>query len=148
MTDDGRTFVVDYKTGNVNRKDWTDEPIKSPQMPLYAVALSNAKNKPVSGIAYGSVRQDEHKFIELSEQGVFRKASKRTENDQVLWQQSCQQWPTIFDQLATEFLSGKAEVNPIDESTCQYCDLHPVCRISQLKTQTESQESGQEGNHD
>ena len=40
MTDDGRTFVVDYKTGNVNRKDWTGEPIKSPQMPLYAVALS------------------------------------------------------------------------------------------------------------
>ena len=148
MTDDGRTFVVDYKTGNVNRKDWTDESIKSPQMPLYAVALSKAKNKPVSGIAYGSVRQDEHKFIELSEQGVFRKASKRTENDEVLWHQSCQQWPAIFDQLATEFLSGKAEVNPIDESTCQYCDLHSVCRISQLKTQTESQEPGQEDNHD
>ena len=135
MTDDGRTFIVDYKTGNVNRKDWTSEPIKSPQMPLYAVALSSAKNKPMSGIAYGSVRQDEHKFIELSEQGIFRKANKRTENDELLWQQSCEQWPVIFDQLANDFLSGEAHVNPIDESTCQYCDLHSVCRISQLKAQ-------------
>jgi len=69
MSDDGRTFIIDYKTGLVNRNDWVSEPIKSPQMPLYAVALSKAKKKAVSGIAYASVRQNEHKFVELSEAG-------------------------------------------------------------------------------
>jgi len=133
MTGDGRTFVVDYKTGSVNRKDWMGDSIKSPQMPLYAVALSAAKNKPVSGIAYGNVRQNEHKYIELSEEGVFRKAVKKTKDQEIEWQENRDQWPQIFNQLALDFLAGEATVNPIDESTCQYCDLHSVCRISQLR---------------
>jgi len=122
MTDDGRTFIVDYKTGNVNLKDWVGEII----------------NKPVSGIAYGSVRQNEHKYIELSEAGVFKKANARTEKNEFLWQENRDQWPEVFKKLATDFLAGDATVNPIDESTCQYCDLHSVCRISQLKAQPSS----------
>jgi len=136
ITDDGRLFVIDYKTGNVNRKDWTGEPLKSPQMPLYAVALASAKNRPVSGIAYGNVRQNEHKYIELSEEGIFKKANARTAKDEFLWQESRDQWPRIFNDLAANFLSGQAMVNPTDESVCEYCDLHSVCRISQLKTQS------------
>ena len=136
VIDDGRLFVIDYKTGNVNRKDWTGNPVKSPQMPLYAVALSDAKNKPVSGIAYASVRQNDHKYIELSDEGVFKKTNARTAKDEFLWQESRDQWPRIFNDLAANFLSGQAIVNPVDESICEYCDLHSVCRISQLKTQS------------
>lgn len=135
MADDGRTFIIDYKTGTVNRKDWVGEPIKSPQMPLYAVALSHAKSKAVSGIAYGSVRQHEHKYVELSDAGVFRADNKRTQADEMLWQENFQGWPLIFDQLANDFLTGKADVRPLDDMTCSYCDLQSVCRISQLKSQ-------------
>ena len=134
-TDDGRTFIVDYKTGLVNKNDWVGESIKSPQMPLYAVALSEATNNDVSGIAYASVRQNEHKFVELSEAGVFRKTTKRTETDQELWEKSRESWEDVFAQLASDFLAGNAQVNPIDESTCSYCELHSMCRLSQLKEQ-------------
>jgi len=129
MTDDGRSFIIDYKTGAVNRKDWTGERIKSPQMPLYAVALDAVKNNPVSGIAFAKVNQSKHEFVELSEARVFRKKGKDYES---IWQQSRATWGAIFTQLAQDFLAGKASVNPIDDTVCQYCDLQSVCRISQL----------------
>jgi len=136
MSDDGRTFVIDYKTGLVSRNDWIGEPIKSPQMPLYAVALAKAKNKPVSGIAYASIRQHDHKYDELSEAGVFRKEDKRTLDREEVWRQCSDNWEVIFLDLANQFLSGKADVNPIDEKICDYCDLSAVCRVSQLRKQS------------
>ncbi|MBX2848317.1 MAG: PD-(D/E)XK nuclease family protein [Acidiferrobacterales bacterium] len=136
MTDDGRTFIIDYKTGSVNKKDWVGKPLKSPQMPLYAVALSKAKNNPISGIAYANVRQHEHKFVELSEAGVFRKQNKRTLDDEALWNQNKAQWENLFTELAGDFLAGNAAVEPIDEGVCDYCDLQSMCRISQLRKQS------------
>jgi len=138
-TDDGRTVVIDYKTGNVKSSDWISDPIKSTQMPLYSVALSTLRQQPVSGIAYGSVRKGESKFIELSEQGIFRKASTRTAKEEALWNEKSAQWPQVFDKLATDFLAGNAEVKPLDDQTCNYCDLNSVCRVSQLKEQQVTQ---------
>jgi len=133
MTDDGRTFIIDYKTGLVNRKDWIGEAVKSPQMPLYCVALDSAKNKPVSGIAYASVRQHDHSFVELSESDVFRKSSRYTQSYEQQWHENRQAWPSMLEKLANDFLSGQASVDPIDESICGYCDLKAVCRVSQLR---------------
>jgi len=143
MTDDGRTFIIDYKTGSVNKKDWVGKPLKSPQMPLYAVALSKAKNKSVSGIAYANVRQHEHQYIELSDAGVFRKANKRTLDDEIQWQQNKEQWENLFAELASDFLAGNADVAPIDERICEYCDLQSVCRISQLKKQASTSQGSE-----
>ncbi|MGK0373992.1 MAG: putative DNA repair protein [Arenicella sp.] len=133
ITDDGRSVIIDYKTGAVNRNDWVGERIKSPQMPLYALALDKFRNQPVSGIAFAQVKSADLKFIELSEQDVFRKPSHHTLKYENQWQQNRQAWPAIFEQLAKDFLSGQAIVNPIDEATCQYCELTPFCRISQLR---------------
>jgi len=38
QTDDGRYLIIDYKTGAVARRDWTEERLAKPQMPLYSVA--------------------------------------------------------------------------------------------------------------
>ena len=133
MTDDGRTVIVDYKTGAVNRNDWSGERIKSPQMPLYALALDELKNKPVSGIAFAQVKKGESKYIELAEGDIFRKASRYSDKYEQDWLNSRDAWPAVFEQLAKDFLAGEASVNPIDELTCQYCELHSLCRVSQLR---------------
>ncbi|MFT6408570.1 MAG: putative DNA repair protein [Arenicella sp.] len=134
ITDDGRSVIIDYKTGAVNRNDWIGERIKSPQMPLYALALDKFKNKPVSGIAFAQVKSAEPKFIELSETDVFRKTSRYADKYEQDWLASRAAWPAIFEQLAKDFLSGQAVVNPIEEATCQYCELTPFCRVSQLRS--------------
>jgi len=143
ITDDGRSVIIDYKTGTVNRNDWIGDRIKSPQMPLYALALDKVKNKPVSGIAFAQVKTADPKFIELAETDVFRKASRYSDKYQQDWLNSRDSWPAIFEQLAKDFLAGEASVNPIDESTCQYCELHSLCRISQLRDTQENESEAQ-----
>lgn len=150
MTDDGRSFIIDYKTGLANRKDWMGERIKRPQMPLYAVALDAIKSKPVSGIAYAKVNQSKHEFVELSEAEVFRKGK----GYESAWLENRADWDAVFNSLANDFLLGKASVNPIDEETCRYCDLQSVCRVSQLRSDSidvQMNRSGlnvDEGRHD
>ena len=138
VIDDGRSVIIDYKTGNVNRNDWQGERLKSPQMPLYALAVDKIKGKPVSGIAFAQVKQSETKYLELSETDIFRKQNAYSLKTEQLWQQSREAWPEIFTQLAQDFLDGQASVNPVDKSTCQYCELSSMCRISQLRQQSDS----------
>lgn len=133
LTHDGRSVIIDYKTGNVNRNDWTGERIKSPQMPLYALAIDKVKHQPVSGIAFAQVKQGDLKYSELSEADIFRKETKATLNNADQWHVLRASWPSIFEQLAHDFLAGDATVNPVDKATCQYCELHSMCRVSQLR---------------
>jgi len=132
IADDGRSVIVDYKTGTVNRNDWLGERLHAPQLPLYALALDAVKKRPVSGIAYASVQQHEHSFIELSETDIFKKSTGHTRGYEDKWQLSRADWPALFDALAQDFIAGSAKVNPIDDTTCQYCELQSLCRISQL----------------
>jgi len=50
-----------------------------------------------------------------------------------MWHENRSAWPEIFTQLAADFLAGEASVNPIDEKVCQYCGLHSLCRLPQLR---------------
>jgi len=134
LTDDGRSIIIDYKTGLVNRNDWLGKRIKRPQLPLYALALDEQKRTPSSGIAYAQLKQGDSKFIELAETDIVRKETKRSTTVAAQWAESRAGWPTTFIQLAEDFLAGKAVVNPIDKNTCQYCELHAVCRVAQLRS--------------
>lgn len=137
ITEDGRTAIIDYKTGMVNRNDWIGERLKSPQMPLYVLALDQAKRKPTSGIAFAQIKQGDSKYIELAETELFRKARTRHEQRYAdLWEENRAAWPAIFEQLAKDFLAGEASVNPIDEQSCRYCELHSLCRVHQLRAQS------------
>ena len=138
ITDDGRSVIIDYKTGTVDRNDWIGERIKSPQMPLYALALDKLKTTPVSGIAFAQLKSTDLKFAELSETEVFRKESHHSKRYEKEWLDNRQRWPAMFEQLAKDFLAGFAEVNPIDEATCQYCELNSLCRVSQLRQNAQS----------
>lgn len=141
VADDGRSVIVDYKTGLVNRNDWLGERLRAPQLPLYALALDAAKSQSVSGIAYANVRQYEHSFIELSETDIFKKGTGYTRGYEENWQLSRADWPQLFDALAQDFIAGVAEVNPIDDATCRYCELQSLCRISQLTDSAAAQEA-------
>ena len=138
LLDDGRTAVIDYKTGVVAKRDWQGERIRKPQLPLYALAVEQLKQQGTSGIAYAKVKQHDCKYEELAEVGIFNREYKRTLDLQVLWHESKAAWPEIFENLAADFLAGKAAVNPIDEATCSYCELQAVCRVSQLRIQSEA----------
>ncbi|MBX2849770.1 MAG: PD-(D/E)XK nuclease family protein [Acidiferrobacterales bacterium] len=137
VLDDGRSVLVDYKTGYVAKKDWQGDRIKSPQLPLYALALNKVKKKDVSGISFANIKQSDSKYEFLSESGIFKTSSHIDKKNEESWLASSARWTEVFEQLATDFLTGDAKVNPIDEKTCEYCDLSSICRISQLREQSQ-----------
>jgi len=148
LTEDGRSVIIDYKTGLVNRSDWLGERIRSPQLPLYALALDAKKNNKTSGIAYAQLKDGDLKYIELSETNIFRKENTNTSKYEEQWLKNRGDWPTVFAKLAEDFLAGYAEVNPIEKSTCNYCDLTAVCRVSQLRDQLANEASRIDDLHD
>ncbi len=134
MLADGRTVIVDYKTGTVARQDWLGERMRDPQLPLYALAHDEKKRTPTSGIAFANVKQHDSKYVSLSETDIF-KVDWRAKKSEEEWHENRIKWPELFTKLAEDFLAGNAQVNPIDEKTCGYCDLQSVCRISQLRNE-------------
>ena len=133
LTDDGRSLIIDYKTGSANRNDWTSERIKSPQMPLYALCHDKIKASPVSGISFAQVQQSKPDFVDLCEAGLLRPTGSIVAKREAQWNEQRARWPQLFESLAGNFLQGHAQVNPIDEQTCDYCELQAVCRVSQLR---------------
>ncbi len=137
LLEDGRTVIIDYKTGMTSRSDFDGDRIRQPQLPLYVQAITAKKNRAPSGVAFAQVKRQENKFEELSETNIFRAETRYGRDYAERWERALAQWPEQLTSLAQDFLAGEASVNPIDEKTCQYCDLHSLCRINQLKTPEE-----------
>lgn len=137
-TDQGDCLIIDYKTGQANISDWNSERPKSPQMPLYALALEQHSDYTIKGIGFGKLKSNDCELIGISELdnvGANFRAHLST-RDKKTWSEQLQEWHVNLTQIAQEFLDGHAVVNPSKVNPCQYCDLHSMCRIHQLKSQS------------
>lgn len=140
---DGSQIIIDYKTGmGANTaNDWFGQRPKEPQLPLYCV-YGDDSQKPFSGIIFANVRTKKKEFRGIVEKEhddnskVFSHVipiQQWKQNDDVQnWQQIMATWKTNLEQLAYDFSFGLATVDPLeDQSTCQQCNLQPLCRIYQ-----------------
>lgn len=122
---DGSYFIIDYKsTINYSVQDWFNERLSDVQLPLYcAYGIDNA-----AGIAYAQVQNGRMKFVGLlnNPNQCFSAVTPYVDN----WDSTKKNWQTLLKNLAADFSSGKAAVDPIDiNSTCTHCDLQPLCRV-------------------
>ena len=47
-------------------------------------------------------------------------------------------WKEYIEQCAKDFIAGRADVNPREQSkTCERCGLQSLCRVQELRSQTE-----------
>ena len=134
---DGSLLVVDYKTGAVSPKLWEMPRPEDVQLPLYAgFALSN--DEVVGGVVFANVRAGEMKFA-----GHVRDA-KATINAGLkgtstllkvpLSGEMLSSWRDCVEQLAADFIAGRAEVDPKEyPKTCERCDLQALCRIQEQR---------------
>lgn len=120
-------LVLDYKTGFASRLNWYDERPAEPQMPIYALLTGAA------GIAYAKVKPDDIRIdgvggSELVE-GITAVADDRYTACNS-WSALKSHWQKVFQQLADNFLSGDASVDPKSpEAACRYCDFKRLCRV-------------------
>jgi ATP-dependent helicase/nuclease subunit B len=124
---DGTYVVLDYKTSeNLSRKEWDGDRPDAPQLPLYAVK----SGRKVSG-AY---------FAKLVP-GKTGLSGYEGEN----FAQRLPDWERVIDQLGASFLQGDAAVDPKNPpKTCEFCDLHSLCRIGDLRRPDEAEEEAGE----
>jgi len=140
---DGSFFVLDYKTGKPEIRDWNGERPNEPQVPLYAIA----NQKLVSGAAFGLIADDVIAIKGIAEDAA--EAPGLTEPDALKrmelpanWQDILAHWRCVLEKLAAEFLEGYAAVSPKQPPvTCRYCELQPLCRIREQLDVEASDES-------
>jgi ATP-dependent helicase/nuclease subunit B len=157
---DDSSLVIDYKTGVVDPKSWDLPRPDDLQLPLYKVfgleplqpSLFDSYGGAASGgLVFAKVRAgdtcfagrvaDAKKTIDPSLTGNNRMVRRKlTGLDESKWKE-------YIEQLAKEFVQGRAEVDPRDyPTTCERCGLQSVCRIQEPENRARIEEEDTEEN--
>jgi probable DNA repair protein len=151
---DGSLLVIDYKSGNVSPNAWELPRPDDVQLPLYA-GFALEEDEVLGGLVFARVRAGEMKFagrvgdaaatLFSGMKGTSPLARNPFTAEQLL------DWRDSIEQLARDFLDGKAEVDPRDyPKTCERCGLQTLCRVLenqgqvQFEDETEGEEAGDE----
>ncbi len=109
----GKYVVLDYKTSDkLNVEDWDGERPDAPQLPLYAVK----GGREVEGVYYAQLAPNNTRLLGHASEALAWRVCE---------------WTKVVDQLGSSFLRGDAAVDPkYPTKTCEFCDLHSLCRIA------------------
>ena len=136
--EDGSRVILDYKTGRgTGVGGWLGERPDEPQLPLYAVS---AGRDDVAAVAFVQLHAQGVLFKGLSREkellpGVQTLAENRiAAQNWASWPEMLEGWRAMLENLAREFLDGRADVSPKDyPTTCRDCDLGALCRVKEIK---------------
>jgi len=140
QTADGKTVLIDYKTGLVtNLKKWFGERIEEPQLPLYSLKVN------VDAIVFANIRKGSFRYRGLShEENLIPKVTAniiKEHPDLETWEDLKDFWKNGLNLMAKEFLDGYLHVSPLhDDDTCKYCDQLTLCRKTELLTSNNGEE--------
>lgn len=133
--DDGSLALIDYKTGKFTNYRWFDERPDDLQLPLYQIAVSNESEQSVSATLIFQLNAENIGLIspmELVDFGATVKVSRQAKSFEGGWPALQDYWNRSIHTLVEEFESGLIAVAPTrGTTTCQYCDLGPLCRIAE-----------------
>jgi ATP-dependent helicase/DNAse subunit B len=145
---DGSLLVIDYKSGDVSPKSWDLPRPDDVQLPLYAGFALDHKNEVhedevLGGLVFAKVRASD---LEFAGRVGYAKAtliadlpSNSSLVKNALTAELLIDWRAHIEQLAQDFLSGRAEVDPREyPKTCERCGLQTLCRIQENRRQPEA----------
>jgi ATP-dependent helicase/nuclease subunit B len=131
---DGSVALIDYKTGKFTNYKWFDDRPDDLQLPLYQIAVSKDSDQPVSATLIFQLNAENIGLIspmELTNFGAEVKVSSQAKSFEGGWSALQDYWNKSIHALAEEFESGLIAVAPTHGTTCQYCELGPLCRIAE-----------------
>lgn len=148
--DSGEFFVIDYKTGNAEVRQWFGARPEDPQLALYTLAVeSHPAGGPVAGAAHGALKRGALGFRGLADReglaaGVSTPSASTVNAAKTVadWPALKAEWRHTLESLAVAFVSGDAPVDPRSPpATCVHCDVMPLCRVFEQRS-----EAGEETN--
>ncbi len=145
--EDGRRIVIDYKTGAVpGIKSWAEARITDPQLPIYAAIAQS--EQATAAVAFGKVQLDDSVFVGIAaDEGLLprvagvdsRDGRKVFSADQFAdWQAVLRHWRSSIEELAHDVKAGDARVMVTDEASLRYCDVRPILRLAERRSQWEA----------
>jgi len=151
--EDGTQLVIDYKSGLVSPKSWDPPRPEDVQLPLYA-GYALDPDRELGGLVFAKLRPGDLAFVGCVAapaatlfaglKSTTSLAKNRLQAEQLI------AWKEEIDQLAEDFLTGKAQVNPRDyPKTCERCGLQTLCRIQENRIPPDAEDaSGDEDGAD
>ncbi|MCC6502539.1 MAG: PD-(D/E)XK nuclease family protein [Deltaproteobacteria bacterium] len=135
--DGGGEAVIDYKTGNPARRDWLTRRPMEPQLLVYSV------DGRFDAVSFARVSTGGCKFLGITRHERTLPGIKQYDDDKFKveaegldWDSLMLFWKETLETLAKDFLAGVCEVDPNnlpgDDRACRYCELGPLCRVSEL----------------
>ena len=132
---DSTALVIDYKSGDVSPRSWEPPRPDDVQLPLYAgFALEDGLE--LGGLVFAKIRAGELAFagcVGVPSETLFaglKSYSSLAKN--ALTVEQLLDWRDCIEQLAKDFLAGRAEVDPKEyPKTCERCGLQTLCRIQE-----------------
>jgi probable DNA repair protein len=149
---DGTLLVIDYKSGMVTPKSWELPRPEDVQLPLYAgFALDSGctVEGEAGGLVFATLRAGKCAFeghVGNAKASLFSFLNGTSSLvKRPLTAEQLIDWRDHIQQLARDFVDGKAEVDPRDETkTCEYCGLEALCRIQEARAAQGLVEDGEE----
>jgi probable DNA repair protein len=139
---DDSLLVIDYKSGLVSPKSWEMPRPDDVQLPLYAgFALGGV----LGGLVFARVRPGDLAFAGrvgnakatlLADLSGSASLVKKPLTAELLMD-----WREHIEQLARDFLAGRAEVDPREyPKTCERCGLQTLCRVEENRGRLEAED--------
>ncbi len=145
---DGTILVIDYKGGIVSPKSWQLPRPDDVQLPLYAGFALDA-DEVLGGLVFAKLRAGDQTFTgHVADAGATLFAGLNANNSLIKAALTAEQlidWKQCIEQLARDFLAGRADVNPRENPRpCERCDLQTLCRIQESEDIVEAQNEYEE----
>jgi probable DNA repair protein len=153
LLNDDSVLIIDYKTGNVSQRSWDLPRPEDVQLPLYAGFAFNDEH--IGGLVFAKVRPGDFCFEGKvgSPASTLMPGLKNTHGlmRNALTAEQLLAWKEAIEQLARDFLAGRADVDPRDyPGTCERCGLHTLCRVQERTDEAalEDEAAEWEADHD
>ena len=141
---DGSLLVIDYKSGNVSPKSWDLPRPDDVQLPLYA-EFALDKEEQLNGLVFARIRPGDMCFTGKVASATATLDSTLTGNSGLvkspLTPSQRSEWKEALEQLARDFIAGRADVDPRDyPTTCERCGLYTLCRVRERDDELEPED--------